>query len=158
MQDATFEDGAERPLNIYAESNEDVVVMSALLQDSVLETGDISWMPRRRRLALLCNRFRWEEKDRAETAGRPFERVRSLLIIEDVQAVSSNGIDPKEKDTVLSILQATFEPGEDGTGKLVLTFAGDGQIVADVECLGVILKDVTRPYKAISGSLPSHDI
>jgi hypothetical protein len=38
----------------------------------------------------------------------------------------------------------------------VLTLAGDGAIALEVECLDVTLRDVTRPYAAISGKLPMH--
>jgi hypothetical protein len=57
---------------------------------------------------------------------------------------------------VLSVLQLAWEAGEDGTGRLVLTLAGDGAIAADVEALEVTLTDVTRPYIAPTGKVPSH--
>ena len=51
----------------------------------------------------------------------------------------------------------SFEPGEDGTGRLTLTLAGDGAVALDVEALDVRLDDVTRPYRAPSGKVPRHD-
>ena len=57
---------------------------------------------------------------------------------------------------VLSLLSVAFEPGEDGTGRVVLTLAGDGAIGVDVEALEVTLRDVTRPYRAVSGKIPEH--
>jgi hypothetical protein len=41
-----------------------------------------------------------------------------------------------------------------GTGRVVLTLAGDGAIAAQAECLDVTLRDVTRPYLAPSGKAP----
>jgi len=73
-----------------------------------------------------------------------------------VMAVRSQGIDPRDGDTVLSLLTVGFEPGEDGTGTVVLTLAGDGAVACEVEALEVILKDVTRPYLAPSGKAPAH--
>ena len=55
------------------------------------------------------------------------------------------------------LLALAWQPGEDGTGQLALEFAGDGTIVADVECISVDLRDVTRPYAANSGHMPRHD-
>ena len=49
-----------------------------------------------------------------------------------------------------------FDPGEDGTGRIVMTFAGDGAIAVDVEAMNVTLQDVTRPYRAPSRKAPSH--
>ncbi|MEM9012942.1 MAG: DUF2948 family protein [Pseudomonadota bacterium] len=155
--DARFEDGGERPLSLAAEGPEDLEVISALLQDAVGQTSDIAWMPKRRRLALLLNRFRWEDKRAAERRSRPYERVRTMLVFDDVKRVRSQGVDPREKDVVLSVLALQFAPAEDGAGQLSLILAGDGEIAAEVECLNVRLRDVTRPYRAPSGHVPGHD-
>ena len=77
--DAKFEDGAEAPLNIGAVDSEDLTVISAMVQDAVLPVSEISWNATRKQLALLINRFRWEDKNNAERQGRPVERVQSLL-------------------------------------------------------------------------------
>ena len=155
-EDARFEDGAEAPLRLRAEGAEDLTVISALLQDAVGQGGDIAWMPRRRRLAMLVNRFRWEDAPRAERQGRPVERVRAMLVIDGALRVRAGGIDPRARDLVLSLLALGFEPGEDGAGTLRLILAGDGEIAIDVEAIDVSLKDVTRPYAAPSGRRPSH--
>lgn len=152
MPDARFEDGAGRPLRLRAEDADDLNVISTLLQDAVLEAGDISWMPRRRRFAVLLNRFRWEER------GGPAERTRAVLEIGAVLRVQSQGVDPRERDLVLSLLCLVFDPGEDGAGRMRLILAGDGEIALDVECVDVALSDVTRPYLAPSGKRPGHDV
>lgn len=158
MADARFEDGGEGPLRLKAERAEDLPVLSALLQDAVVPVGEISWVPRRMRFAALVNRFRWEDKSAAEAAGRPFERVQSVLAISGaLKVATTGGIDPRDPDLVLSLLSMSFEPGEEGSGRLRLILAGDGDIVIEVECLDVRLADVTRPYAAPSGRAPSHD-
>ena len=106
---------------------------------------------RRRRFMALLNRFRWEDQAAAAAARRPFERVRSLLTVEDVQAVQSQGIDRRDPDLVLSLLALTWHPGTDGTGRLELVLAGDGAVALQVEALEARLDDVSRPYIA-----PSH--
>ena len=156
MTDATFEEGAEAPLHLKALDPDDLPVISALVQDAVLTMADMRWQKRPRRFAILLNRFRWEDRTKAERRGRAYERVRALLVISDVLNVARQGIDPRDGDTVLSLLSLTFEPGADGTGRVVLTVAGDGAIALDVECLDVTLRDVTRPYRAPSGAAPSH--
>ncbi len=158
MTDARFEDGGETALTLLAFSPEDLQVISALLQDAVLPASEIRWDRRARKLALLVNRFRWEDRDAAEREGRPYERVRSLLVIGDVLRVASQGVPRGDADAVLSILSLDWHPGEDGTGRLVLVLAGDGAIAADVECIDLTLRDVTRPYLAPSRKAPGHDI
>ncbi|RAP39713.1 hypothetical protein BYZ73_18940 [Rhodovulum viride] len=155
-EDARFEDGAERPLHLMAVEAGDLEVISALVQDAVLPVTEMRWDRPRRRFAALVNRFRWEDKEAAERRGRPFERVQAVLTVEDVTQVVSQGIDRSDPDLVLSLMAVTFEPGEDGTGRVVLTLAGDGAVALDVECLEVTLHDVTRPYAAPSGKAPRH--
>ena len=156
MADARFEDGDVAPLRLIAQDAADVSVISALLQDAVLPVAEIRLDRKRRRLVALVNRFRWEDRDAAAIAGRPFERVRSLLTIEDVLAARTMGIDPTSRDTVLSILSLDWTPGDDGTGRLVLVLAGDGAMALDVETLEIRLDDVTRPYIAPSRRAPDH--
>ena len=157
MMDAKFEDGGEAPLHLVAQDPEDLKVISTLVQDAVLPATELAFDPRRRRFALLLNRFRWEDRVEAERAGRAYERVRSVLVVEDVRKVQTMGFDRAEKDLVLSLLSMTFDAGEDGTGRLTLTLAGDGAIALEVETLDLRLEDVTRPYRAPSGKAPRHE-
>ncbi len=155
-EDARFEDGAERPLRLKAEDPEDLSVLAALIQDAVLPANEMKWERGRRRFSLLLNRFRWEDKAAADLRGRGVERVQALLVAEDVLKVAQQGLDARDSDTVLSILTLSFEAGEDGTGRLILTFAGDGAVALDVESVNLTMQDVTRPYLAPSGQSPDH--
>lgn len=155
-QDARFEDGGEAPLSLKAFDAESLSVISALAQDAVFPVSEIAWRRSERRFALLLNRFRWEDRAVAERRGRPYERVQSVLAFGDVTRVASQGVDREDADTILSLLSIEFEPGEDGTGRIILTLAGDGAIALDVECLDAALKDVTRPYIAPSHKAPDH--
>lgn len=156
MSDARFEDGAEAPLKLKAETAEDLAVLAALAQDAVLSAADMTYDRKARRLALLVNRFRWEDRVSAEAQGRPFERVRALLVISDVLSVQLSGVAPGAAGMVLSLLDVAWAPGADGTGRLTLTLAGDGAIAVEVECLNLALRDVTRPYVAPSRKAPHH--
>jgi hypothetical protein len=110
---------------------------------------------RRRRFALLLNRFRWEDVAPAERRGRASSGCRRCWV-EDVTHVATQGLDRTDRDTILSLLSLAFEPGEDGTGRVILTLAGDGAVALGVEALEVTLQDVTRPYIAPSKARPTH--
>ncbi|MGJ8623249.1 MAG: DUF2948 family protein [Yoonia sp.] len=154
--DATFEDGREAPLRLKALDADDLTVIAALVQDAVFPATEMTWDRKNRRFALLLNRFRWEDADNARLRKRDFERVQSVLAIEDVTRVQSQGVDKSDTDMVYALLSVTFEAGEDGTGRVTLTLAGDGAIALEVEALEVLLRDVTRPYVAPSAKAPSH--
>lgn len=153
VEDARFEDGSEAPINIGAFDAEGLEILSSLTQDAVFPVEEMSWGKVKRRFAVLLNRFKWEDGARVQQSP---ERVQSVLIIDHVLGVSSQGVDRKSRDLVLSLMAITFEAGEDGTGTLTLTLAGDGAIRLNVEALEVGLRDVTRPYKAVSGRAPDH--
>ena len=159
MNDARFEDAplSDKPLRLRAESADDLTVISSLMQDAVGKAGDIAWLPRKRRLALELNRFRWEDSAEAQRGHRPYQRVRSALIIESVLAVRARGLDPKAKNQVFELLAILFEPGADGSGTLTLTLAGSAEIAASVECLDIALADLTQPWAAKAVKAPTHE-
>jgi hypothetical protein len=154
-EDARFEDApvSEQALRLKAESLEDLSVISSLLQDAVGKAGDIAWLPKKRRLVAVVNRFRWENG-----ADGPHERVQSAISIDSVLQVRSRGITPTERDQVYELLAILFEPTEGCGGRLTLTLAGGAEIELQVECLEVALADLSRPWKAQAGKAPNHEV
>ena len=155
-EDARFEDAGEAPLNLGAFDADDLKVISALAQDAVFPVTEMTWRAPERRFALLLNRFRWEDRGAAARRGRPYERVQSVLAVENVLGVASTGFDRQDPDLVLSLLAIDWQPGDDAEGHVLLTLAGDGAIRLHVEALELRLRDVTRPYLAPSGKAPEH--
>ena len=155
MTDARFEDGREKPLNLGAQDADELQVLSALIQDAIFPITEMTWQAKQRRFGLLLNRFRWEEGARGQTAP---ERVQSILVVDNVMSVASQGVDRAETDMILSVLSATFEAGDDGAGDIVFTMAGDGAVRVSVEAIEMTLKDVTRPYVAPSKKAPKHPV
>lgn len=155
MGDARFEDASDQPLRLLAETPEDLKVMAALCQDAVGKVSDGVWLPRKRRFVLQMNRFRWEDRDAAERAGRPFERVRSALTLENAAKVQARGLDAFDREAVWSLLDVAFDAGEDGAGTVRFVMAGGAEIAVTVEALEASLADLTRPWEAAGA--PDHD-
>ena len=126
------------PLRLLAEDADDLAVISAALQDAVARIGDIAFEGRARRLTVAFNRYRWE--------GAAKERVRTGLQIGGVMGVKSRKLRRHAKGAVVSLLGLTFEPGEAPGGAVVFTFAGGGDLRVEVECLDVILADLSAPW------------
>jgi hypothetical protein len=156
MSDARFEDGAEAPLRLLATGAEDLSVLAALVQDAVLTGADLRYERGAHRFALLLSRFRHEDREAAAREGRAFERVRSLLVFDNVLGVRVQG-DLRDKDVVLALLDIGFQPLEEGAGLIRLVFAGDGLLELSVDAVAGRLQDVTRPHRAVSGKAPHHD-
>ncbi|WP_420568288.1 DUF2948 family protein [Thalassovita sp.] len=152
-EDARFEDGREAPLNLGALDGDDLKVISALVQDAVFPASEMRWLAKERRFVLLLNRFRWEDKGRDRHGA---ERVQAVLAFDNVLKIASQGVPRGDADTILSILSLNWTEGQAPSGTLELTLAGDGAIRLELEALEVVLKDVTRPYRAPSGTVPGH--
>lgn len=135
------------PLRLLAEDADDLSVVSAALQDAVAKIGDISFDAAGRRLTLAFNRYRWEAGER--------ERVRTGLQIGGVLGVKSRKLRRDAKGAVVSLLGLAFEAGETPGGAVVFTFAGGGDLRVEVECLDVILADVSDPWP--TPRAPAHE-
>ena len=86
-EDARFEDGEDKALNIGAFDKSDLEIVSSLIQDSILPANEIKWLSTSNKLALLINRVRWEDKNLASSQDREVERVQSLLMISHVKVL-----------------------------------------------------------------------
>lgn len=136
-----------RPLQLLAEDPDDLAVMSAALQDAVAKVGDISFEGRARRLTIAFNRFRWEAGER--------QRVRSALQVGGVLSLQARKIRRDRRDAVIELLAISFEPGEAPGGVLTLSFAGGGDLRAEVECIDAVLADVSDPWP--TPRAPTHE-
>ena len=157
-KDARFEDGEDKALNIGAFDKSDLEIVSSLIQDSILPVNEIKWLSTSNKLALLINRFRWEDKNLASSQDREVERVQSLLVISHVKNISSSGFSPKQRDKILSVLSTSFNGEDGGSGNILFVFSGNAGIRVEVDALEINLRDVTMPYIAPSGRFPEHNI
>lgn len=135
-------------LRLRAEDADDLAVISSALQDAVGKIGDIAFDAGARRLTLGLNRFRWE------AGAKTNERVRCGLQLGGVMAVQQRRLRPGAKKAVVELLAVTFEPAEAPGGAILLTFAGGGDLRAQVECIDVVVADVSEPWSTTQR--PSH--
>ena len=138
-------------LRLHALDEEDLAIVSAILQDALIRVGDLAYLPGQRRFALVGARFDWA----AEAEGR-LERCRAGLHFEGVQRARLLRVPHDRPETVLALLAVTFEPGPEAPAGVVrLVFAGGGAIQLDVECIEAQMRDM-GPRWAVK-SRPSHD-
>lgn len=141
------------PLKLFAEEADDLKIISSAVQDAVGKIGGFRYQGRARRFSIELNRFRWELQP--DTSGQP-QRVRSILGIDGVIGVKALGLTRDDPDVVISLLSVEFEPADEPPGGVVrLTFAGDGELALDVECLDVSLLDGNQAWP--TKHTPSHE-
>ena len=153
-QDASFSDGADSALYLGALSPEDLEVISSILQDGIFFVNDLAWSKKKRQVAVLVNRFRWEKSEYKVKKTIP-ERVLSLLIVDNVLNVSYQGIDRSDINAPLNLLKLDLNQSKSSIF-LTLLLSDFGAIRCEVEAIELSIKDVTRPHKAKSGKIPNH--
>jgi len=126
------------PLRLLAEDADDLHIISAALQDAILRPVDIVWEPASRRVTLKLSRFCWE------CGGT---RVMAAMQFGDVIAVKSRRL-PRLPESALELLAMEFAPDEAPGGRIILMFAGGGDLRIDVECLDAVLTDLSERWPA----------
>lgn len=125
-------------LKLLALDDEDLAIISAHLQDAVIKMGDMGFLPRNQRFALVLNRFDWDQK----VATGETVRRRAGLHFDRVLAVKCRGLEDGQREGVLNLLAITFTPTDAPSGHVTLTFSGGGEIRLDVECVEASLRDL----------------
>lgn len=128
-------------LTLLAAEAGDLPPLSALVQDAIVRAGDIGWDRRGRRLVLIASRYRWEAAEKT--------RVRTALRIDSVLAVKHIHW-PRDPDAILELLAIT---NDDDT--VELAFAGGIGLRAQVECLDIMLEDLSAAWGV--RHLPQHN-
>ncbi len=140
-------------LKLSAFDAEDLEVVSANMQDSLVRVGDIRFLAAQGRFALIANRFDWED---AQGKSKGFKRRRAGLHFDRVSAARSQKIQRKADDAVLELLSVVFNPGDAPSGQVILNFAAGGTIELDVECIDCGLSDLGPEWGA--RSKPEHEL
>lgn len=147
----------DKPIRLKAESAEDLTIVSAMLQDAVAMVGDIAWLPRSRRFAMVLNRYRWEGDNKGGARKRQEgERVRSGLRFENVLDAQFRNLPVGKEDHVLDLLAVRFESDGDIGGTVTLDFAGYASLKLTVEAVEAFLEDITGPWPA--RTRPGHEL
>ena len=135
-------------LKLIALDDDDLKVVSAHLQDAIVRVGDIAFVPRERRFALLLNRFDWiTATEKRSSNGSGYERHLCALRFESVAHVQYRGISPERGDDALDLLAIDFAPTDAPSGSVTLHFAGGGAIRLHVDCIEAELRDLGPSWK-----------
>jgi hypothetical protein len=137
-------------LKLLALDAEDLAVVSAHLQDAVARTGDMAYLPKEKRFAMVVNRFDWSAAARGESIRR-----RSGVRFERVLGAQARAIPFDKKDAVLNLLAVEFEEGDAPSGAVMLLFSGGAAIRLQVECLEAELSDLGPAWP--TRARPTHE-
>lgn len=136
--EASVTSPAMEPLRLLAHDADDLMIISAALQDAILRPVDIVWEKGPRRVTLALSRFCWE------CGGT---RVMAAMQFGDVTAVKSRRL-PRGPESALELLAMDFVPGDAPGGRIILMFAGGGDLRIDVECVDAVVADLSERWPA----------
>ncbi len=143
----------EQNLKLIAKTNEDIRVISAHLQDSIVKTSEIASLQKNRIFLMQLNRFMWEDVEKG--VFRKNKRIRTVLKFENVLYVKSKNINQKKSDRFLDFLAIETIEMPDKNYEMNLIFSGDVIIKIIVEAIEVTLDDQGMPWE--SKNQPKHE-
>ena len=139
-------------LKLIAKTEEDLKVVSAHLQDSIVSTSDIANLKKNNLFLMQINRFMWEDIEKG--VFRKNKRIRSVIKFENVIKVLSKNIDQYEKDKFLDFLAIETIKMPDNNYEMKITFSGDSIIRVIVEVIEVSLDDQGEAWD--TKNMPKH--
>jgi hypothetical protein len=123
-------------LKLRAEDEEDLAIISAILQDALVTVADMAYVAEDRRFVLLANRLR------RETSDDGLERVRCGIRFDDVAAVRRQRLSPRDAERILVLLAIR----RDADGALRIDFAGGAGVRLEVGRILCHLEDLGAPW------------
>ena len=126
-------------LKLIAKTEEDLRVVSAHLQDSIVNVADIARLKKNKIFLIQLNRFMWEDVEKG--VFRKNKRIRTVLKFENVLNVVSKNINQIKKDEFLDFLAIETNKSPDNNYEMKIIFAGDAVIRVISEVIEVTLDD-----------------
>jgi len=139
-------------LKLIANSDDDLRVISAHLQDSIVLPSDIAHLKKNRIFLIQLNRFMWEDVEKG--VFRKNKRIRTILKFDNVVSVFSKNINSKDKERFLDFLAIETNILPDKYCEVKLIFSGDSVIKIRSEVIEVTLDDQGSPWE--SKTKPKH--
>ena len=149
-------------LKLIAFDADDLAVMSAHLQDAVLQGRRHRLAAARAQVRRGRQPFRLGRMRSTDATAQEFVRRRTAVRFERVLGAKVQGIDLDRKDAMLALLAISFDSGEAPAGNVTLRFADGGAIRLEVECIEAELKDLgpvwrRRPSPTIPAIRPRRE-
>ena len=130
-------------LKLRATDEEDLAVVSTLLQDSVIAIQETAFLPSEGQFVFVANRFRWEDatRHRSLEGTAIYERVNCGVCFENVISVCQRGLVQERKDQIVALLVI-----EAVNGMIDLKFSAGVVIRLEVDRILCHVQDLDEPW------------
>ena len=141
-------------LKLIVRNREDLKVISAYSQDSIVAVKDITFLKKNRIFVMIINRFMWEDIERG--INRQSKRIRCALKFEGILKVKSKKINQKNKKKRLECLAIECNEILNKNCEIIFFFAGGGMITLISESIEAVMHDLGKPWNV--RHTPKHKI
>jgi len=141
-------------LKLIARTDDDLRVISAHLQDSIVDLKNIANLKKNKIFLMQLNRFMWEDVEKG--VFRKNKRIRTILKFDNVIRVNSRNIRQKNKDKFLDFLAIESNKMPDKNYEMKLIFSEDLIIKVTAEVIEVTLDDQGSPWD--TKNKPKHKV
>ena len=141
-------------LKLIVRNREDLKVISAYSQDSIVAVEDITFLRKNRIFVMIINRFMWEDIEKG--INRQSKRIRCALKFEGILKVKSKKINQKNKKKRLECLAIECNDILNKNNEINFFFAGGGVITLISESIEAIMRDLGEAWNV--KHTPKHKI
>ena len=131
---------AKNNLKLIIKNQEDLKVISAYSQDSIVAVKDMIFLEKNKIFVMIINRFMWE--DIGKGTYKQNKRIRCAIKFEGILKVKSKKINQKNRNKRLECLAIKCGTALDDIYNIKIFFSGGGIITIISETIDVILEDL----------------
>ena len=141
-------------LKLIARTEEDLKIVSAHLQDAIVNASEIANLKKNKIFLMQLNRFMWEDVEKG--VFRKNKRIRTILKFDNILEVSVKNIDQSTKDQFLDFLTIKSTKMPNDNFKIELIFSGDSIIRLTAEVIEATLDDQGDYWE--TKNKPKHEV
>ena len=127
-------------LKLIGKKPEDLKVISAYTQDSIVAIKDMIFLKKNRIFVMIVNRFMWEDVEKG--IYRQNKRIRCAIKFEGILKVKSKKINQKNKNKRLECLAIECNEILGKNYEIIFFLSGGGIITLIAEFIEVLMRDL----------------
>ena len=127
-------------LKLIGKNQEDLKVISAYTQDSIVAIKDMIFLKKNRIFVMIVNRFMWEDVEKG--IYRQNKRIRCAIKFEGILKVKSKKINQKNRNKRLECLAIKCNEILGKNYEIIFFFSGGGIITLIAEFIEVLMRDL----------------
>ena len=141
-------------LKLIGKNQEDIKVISAYSQDSIVAVKDMIFLKKNRIFVMMVNRFMWEDIEKG--IHRQNKRIRCAIKFEEILKVKSQKINQKNRNKILECLAIKCNQTTEKNYEIKIFFSGGAAIILIGESIEVTMHDLGKSW--IVKHIPKHKI